>query len=133
MKSINYIRLKLFFFIFTTIFSFINKVMAQQGLDNVGNIGRIPNITRYDSLEDIINLGTSLIRPLFIITFLGVVLYGAWVWLTAGEKDDNIKKAKKIITGGIIGFVIAVLAPTIVQLVSNLLGINNPFSLLSTP
>jgi len=132
MKSVKCIKLKLLLFIFA-VSSVINKVTAQQGLDNVGNIGRIPNITRYDSLEDIINLGTSLIRPLFIITFLGVTLYGAWVWLTAGDKDDNIKKARKIITAGIIGFAVAVLAPTVVQLVSNLLGVNNPFSLLSTP
>lgn len=133
-----------FFFILNILlfFSFLGShSFAQQnnnntnntnpGLQNLGQNARIPNITRYNSLEDIINALTGLIRPLFIITFFGILLYGAWLWLTSQGDPEKIKKARLVITSGIIGFALAVFAPNIVQIVGNLLGVNNPFSLIT--
>jgi len=100
------------------------KVSAQ----NVGNF-QFPNPTKYQSLEEIINAGLSLLRPIFIVTFLAMLLYGAWVWLTSQGDDGKIGTAKKIITAAIIGFALAVLAPSIAAIVGGFLGIQG----LSSP
>lgn len=97
--------------------------VAAQGLTNVGQNYTIPNPTRYGSLEDIINAVTSLIRPVFIITFGAMVLYGGWVRLTSQGNPDKVKSSSQIIVAAIVGFAIAVFAPTIVDFAGKLLGI----------
>ena len=49
------------------------------------------------------------------ISFLGlgavvIILIGGFQWMTAMGNDDSIKKAKKLMTGGIIGLVIVLAA-----------------------
>ncbi|MCX6714587.1 MAG: IPT/TIG domain-containing protein [Candidatus Uhrbacteria bacterium] len=56
------------------------------------------------------------------ISFLGViaviiVLYGGFMYMTAGGNDERVKKAKKIILNGIIGLVIVLLSFTIAQFI----------------
>lgn len=97
--------------------------VAAQGLTNVNQNFTIPNPTRYGSLEDIINAVTSLIRPVFIITFGAMVLYGGWVRLTSQGNPDKVKSSAQIIVAAIVGFAIAVFAPTIVDFAGKLLGI----------
>jgi len=97
--------------------------VAAQGLTNVNQNFSIPNPTRYGSLEDIINAATSLIRPVFIITFGAMVLYGGWVRLTSQGNPDKVKSSSQIIVAAIVGFAIAVFAPTIVDFAGKLLGI----------
>src|SRR3989338_4000496 len=51
----------------------------------------------------------AIVRVLF--GFLGIIaiiimLYGGFVWFTAAGNEENVGKAKKIITAGIIGLVI---------------------------
>lgn len=95
-----------------------NKVYAQ----NLG-IPKIPNPTPYNSLEDVINALAQLIRPVFILTFGALILYAAWVWMTAQGDDGKIATARKIIVGAIVGFVIAVFAVPIANLVLDILGV----------
>lgn len=97
--------------------------VAAQGLTNVSQNYAIPNPTRYSSLEDIINALTSLIRPVFIITFGAMILYGGWVRLTSQGNPDKVKSSSQIIVAAIVGFAIAVFAPTIVDFAGKLLGI----------
>ncbi len=97
--------------------------VAAQGLTNISQNYTIPNPTRYSSLEDIINAVTSLIRPVFIITFGAMVLYGGWVRLTSQGNPDKVKSSSQIIVAAIVGFAIAVFAPTIVDFAGKLLGI----------
>lgn len=83
---------------------------------------KIPNPSKYDSLEELINAAASLIRPIFLITFGAMVLYGAFLLTTARGDDTKVAKSKQTITAAIIGFTIAVLAPTIVNFVIGLIG-----------
>ena len=89
---------------------------------------KIPNPSKYNSLEDVINALASLIRPLFLITFGAMILVGAFLLLTSQGDEEKIANSKKTITAAIIGFTIAVLAPTIAGLVVNFLGVDG-FSL----
>jgi len=57
-----------------------------------------------------------------IMTFLGIiavvmVLYGGFVWLTAAGNEENVSRAKKIITAAIIGLVIILAAYLIINFV----------------
>jgi len=61
----------------------------------------------------------------YLITFLGlvsvsVILYGGFVWMTAAGNDDRLSKAKGIITAGIIGLMIILVAFAIVNFVSTM-------------
>jgi len=51
----------------------------------------------------------------YLLAFLGVVgvviiLYGGFTWMTAAGNDEKVGKAKKIITAGLIGLIIVMLA-----------------------
>ncbi|MFS8130711.1 MAG: hypothetical protein ACMG57_01900 [Candidatus Dojkabacteria bacterium] len=84
---------------------------------------RFPNPTIFNSVEDLINAITKLIVPIFLLTFAAMLLYGAFQYLTARDNADQVASARKIIIAAIIGFVLAVLAPTIVNFVAGLLGV----------
>ncbi|OGY45659.1 MAG: hypothetical protein A3J62_00640 [Candidatus Buchananbacteria bacterium RIFCSPHIGHO2_02_FULL_38_8] len=58
----------------------------------------------------------------FLLGFLGIiavliVLYGGFVWMTAGGNEEKVGTAKKIITAGIIGLVIIFIAYAIASFV----------------
>ncbi|BCX13773.1 MAG: hypothetical protein KatS3mg085_305 [Candidatus Dojkabacteria bacterium] len=106
--------------IFITIFYtsvFLDRVNAQEFSYS------IPSPTRYQSLEDVVSALGNLIQPIFILTFLAMVLYGAWVRLTSQGNADKLATSRKIIIAAIVGFTLAVLAPSIVNIVTGLLGV----------
>ncbi len=84
---------------------------------------KIPNPSRFDNVEQIISAAGSLIRPVLLITFAGMILFGAFQLLTSQGNEDKVAGAKQTLTAAIIGFIIAVLAPTIVNVFTNLLGV----------
>ncbi|PJE76075.1 hypothetical protein COV04_00905 [Candidatus Uhrbacteria bacterium CG10_big_fil_rev_8_21_14_0_10_48_11] len=65
---------------------------------------------------------------------VGVVLYGGYLWMTAGGNSDRVEMAKQVLQNGAIGLVIILLAFSIVSFILNqLLGLgggggggNNP-------
>jgi len=44
------------------------------------------------------------------VVFLLLIIYGGMRWMTSGGNEDNIKKAKKIITNATVGLVIVVIS-----------------------
>ncbi|MCA9387169.1 hypothetical protein KC669_04000 [Candidatus Dojkabacteria bacterium] len=82
---------------------------------------KIPNPSRYNSLEDIISALGSLIRPIFLLTFGAMLLVGAFLVLTSQGNEEKIENGKKTIIAAIIGFAIAALAPTLVNFVTSFL------------
>ena len=69
----------------------------------------------------------------WILYFLGFVatiflLYGGFLYVTAGMSDDNIAKAKKIITYSVIGIVLILIAAVLVNALLNMIsgGVDNP-------
>lgn len=79
-----------------------------------------------------LGLGTSDLQQVvveiiqWILGLLGLigvimVLYGGFTWMTAAGNEEKIQKAKGIITAGIIGLVIIILAWAIVIFAINVL------------
>jgi hypothetical protein len=95
-----------------------------------GFVPKIPNPSRFDSGEDIINALAQLIRPAFLIGFAIMLFVGAGTYLTAGSDENKVKNAKNTITAAIIGFILAVMAPTIMNFVSGLLGVQGGLTIL---
>jgi len=58
----------------------------------------------------------------WVLTLLGLIavimiLYGGFVWLTAGGNEEKVASAKKVISAAIIGLIIVLLAWAIVTFV----------------
>lgn len=83
----------------------------------------IPNPSKFDTLEEVINALVQLIRPVFLLTFLAMLIYGAFVYMTARDDDSKVKSARSTMIAAIIGFALAVFAPVIVDFVAKLLGV----------
>jgi heme/copper-type cytochrome/quinol oxidase subunit 2 len=73
-----------------------------------------------DVREVVINLINILLGILGII-FLLLVLYGGFLWMTAGGNDDQASKGRKIIGNGIVGLIIIFVAFAITTFVFNIL------------
>ena len=86
-------------------------------------LGSIPNPSRYGSFEEIVNVLGGLVRPIVVLVFIAMLMYGGWVRLTARDDPKKVESSSKIMTAAIAGFAIVVLAPVIVQFVGSLLGV----------
>lgn len=61
------------------------------------------------------------------ILFLMLMIYGGYMWMTAAGNDQQVDKAKTIITNAVIGIAVVVSAYGITQFVfRNLLPTSNP-------
>lgn len=56
--------------------------------------------------------------------FLTLILYGGFIWMTAGGNEDKIVSAKRIIFNGSIGLLIILSSYSIVWFVGRMLGLN---------
>jgi hypothetical protein len=97
---------------------FVQTVFAQNfGLNEVNSTIALVN-------GDPRVIAARLIRV--ALGFLGlialvIVLYGGFVWMTSGGNEEKISKAKKILTNGLIGLIIILMAVGITQYVLNTL------------
>ncbi len=115
------------------LFCFFTPVFAQEGSQVQENI--TPNnldlglvyaeqigLPTTDIREIIANIIRVALGLLGIIALV-IVLYGGWLWMTAGGNEDQIGKAKKTLINGAVGLVIILSAYSIVVFVMGLLGI----------
>jgi hypothetical protein len=71
------------------------------------------------TIASIINVALSLLGIIVLV----IIIYGGFLWMTAGGNDEKVSEAKKWIFGGIIGLVIILSAYAIASFViSNLVG-----------
>jgi len=73
--------------------------------------------------EDIRDTAVDIVK--YLLTFLAIIavimiLYGGFIWMTAGGNEDRVAKAKKIITSGAIGLIIVISAFAITMFVAEI-------------
>ena len=89
---------------------------------NSGNVGSATGLGTQDvrqTIGKIINVALSLLGVVVLV----IIIYGGFLWMTAGGNDEKVSEAKKWIFGGIIGLVIILSAYAIASFViSNLVG-----------
>jgi amino acid transporter len=74
--------------------------------------------------EDLIKIIFEVIR--YLLSFLGVaavliIIYGGFLWMSAGGNEEKVGKAKKIITQAIIGLIIILLSYSLTMFVIRLI------------
>jgi hypothetical protein len=87
-------------------------------------------VTVDKSLGSTLELGTTDLKGTviniiqWVLGLLGLIavvmiLYGGFMWMTAGGNEDKVSTAKKIITAAVIGLIVILLAWAIVIFVVN--------------
>ncbi len=84
---------------------FALTVMPALALDVGLNYGTYTGLGTKDIRTGIMTIVKLLLGFLGIIAII-IMLYGGFVWMTAGGNEEKVSQAKKIITAGIIGLVI---------------------------
>jgi uncharacterized membrane protein YwzB len=91
-----------------------------QAQSDITTIGTAMGGTQSD-LPTMVGTGISIILGAMGIVFVCLVVYAGFLYLTSAGVDDNVKKAKKLLTQSIIGLVIIVAAYAISSFVINAL------------
>jgi hypothetical protein len=85
--------------------------------ENVGTATELGTQDIRMTIGRIINVALSLLGVIVLV----IIIYGGFLWMTAGGNDEKVGEAKKWIFGGIIGLVIILSAYAIASFViSNL-------------
>ena len=93
---------------------------------------QVTNAVSFFSPASTLGLGTADLQDTviaiiqWVLGLIGLVavvliLYGGFTWMTAGGNEEKVEKAKKIITGAVIGLVIVLIAWAIVIFALNVL------------
>ncbi|RJO58868.1 hypothetical protein C4546_04685 [Candidatus Parcubacteria bacterium] len=77
-----------------------------------GSIG----FTSTDLKQTVLNIITFVLGLLGLIAVI-MILYGGFIWLTAGGNEDKVDTAKKIISSAAIGLVVVLISWAIVNFV----------------
>ena len=92
-----------------------NGANQSGGLDDVAT--NVYGAQKTTELEDMIVFVINAILGLLGIIFLVLTLYAGFLWMTAAGNDEQVTKAKSILTAAIIGVVIIVAAYAITNFV----------------
>ena len=92
-------------FIMASVFALPVFAQVNLGVSYGQNIG-LSNKDPRDIAVDIIQVMLGFLAIIVVI----LILYGGFVWMTAGGNEDKVATGKKIITAGIIGLLIILAA-----------------------
>ena len=70
-----------------------------------------------DLKQTVLNV-IRLVLGLMTLIAVVLVIYGGFVWLTAAGNEENVEKAKKIISAAVIGLIVILLAWAVVIFVA---------------
>ena len=90
---------------------------AQATSFSIESIGSQLGLGTADLKQTVLNI-VQLVLGLMTLIAVVLIIYGGFVWLTSAGNEDNIDKAKKIISAAAIGLVIILLAWAIVIFVA---------------
>jgi len=118
--------------IFSVIFGFIgalslfNTVARAQCEPTSGNCLDIMKKTAGigdGSIEQIlINILNASLSLLFLVV-MGFLIYGGYFWMTSMGNEERIKKSKQILTSAVIGLIVVLLSISIVNFISDAIGV----------
>ncbi|HAM88222.1 MAG: hypothetical protein US83_C0010G0041 [Candidatus Falkowbacteria bacterium GW2011_GWC2_38_22] len=108
----------LLFFVFVLPMAMAVDSSAITGLDEAAKkgYGKIPDggmASLPSAIGKVIGVGLSLIG----ILFLGLMIYGGFIWMIARGNEGEVTKAKDLIQAAIIGLVVVLAAYAITQFI----------------
>lgn len=97
-------------------------VSVSNALAQAQDLTPITTITDTAGLKSQIQTITNTFVGLIGVVAAIMLLYGAYLYITAGANEDNAKKGKTVIVYAIIGIVVATLIYVIVNVSTDLIG-----------
>lgn len=95
-----------------------SSVLAvETGLNETAEAADIEKFDIATKIGDIISTILGFVGILFLI----LMIYGGLMWMTAGGKEDQLGKAKKVITSAVVGMIIVFSAYAITYFVTETL------------
>src|SRR3989338_2300938 len=89
------------------------------GLDVTVNAANLPSRSDISVVTgDVINALFSFLGSLFLI----LIIAGGIMWMTAAGSEEQIRKARSMITAAIIGLAVVLLSYTIARVIGTILG-----------
>lgn len=90
------------------------------GLETTANVAGLSteNVDIPTSIGKIIGIALSLVGVVFLV----LMIYGGFLWMTAGGEADKVKKAKGIIINAVIGLIIVLASYAITFFVLDQVG-----------
>ena len=82
----------------------------------IENVGSTLGLGSADLKQTVINIISFVLGLLGLIAVI-MILYGGFIWLTAGGNEDRVDSAKKIISAAAIGLVVILISWAIVNFV----------------
>jgi hypothetical protein len=88
----------------------VDAFKAQSGLDTSANTAGYAVGAGASSLQDLVGTAIYSLLSLVGVIFLGLIIFGAFTWMTAEGNEQKVAQANKILMGSLFGFVIVVAA-----------------------
>ncbi len=82
----------------------------------IENVGGSLGLGSADLKQTVLNIITFVLGLLGLIAVI-MILYGGFIWLTAGGNEDKVDQAKKIISAAAVGLVVILVSWAIVNFV----------------
>jgi uncharacterized BrkB/YihY/UPF0761 family membrane protein len=128
MKLLNSLKNKNFIFlaIILAFFVFSQPVLAgtamQNALDNMKTTADTGYVEGYDTnipatIGKVVGAALAFVGVLFLI----LIIYGGFIWMTARGNEQEVTKAKDLITAAVIGLVIILAAYAITSYIGNII------------
>ncbi|RLD10093.1 MAG: hypothetical protein DRI44_06935 [Chlamydiae bacterium] len=119
-KKLFYLKITALFFIFVMAVIFllpnISSAQVDTGLSYMEDSGLATTDVRV-VIARIIKIALGLLGTVAVV----IILYGGFVWMTAGGNEDKVAQAKKVLLNGAIGLAIIIFAFSIASFVLNAL------------
>lgn len=110
MKLIKYSLSFLIIFSFCfCLFGAVQAVGLGDAFNKAGTVAQGAGYGQNDLFSSVGNIITAVLSLLGVI-FLGLLIYGGYVWMTARGNEQQVKKAQNTITTAIVGLVIVLAA-----------------------
>jgi len=100
------------------VFSFLTLICLMLPLTvfaqvNIGTYGPTFGLGTADLASSVIKIVQWILGFLGLIAVI-MILYGGFIWMTAGGNEEKVASAKKIISAAVIGLIVVLLAWAIV-------------------
>jgi len=76
-----------------------------------------------ESIGELLNKVSGITTPLSVLGFIFCIIYAGWTRMTAAGNAEKEAKSMKIAVSAAIGFAIMALAPVLVKILANLIGL----------
>lgn len=113
------------FFAVSLLFNTVAQAQCVPSSDPMGCLNIVKDTSGLggNSIETIlVNILNASLSLLFLVV-LGFLIYGGYFWMTSMGNEEKIKKSKQILTASVIGLIIVLSSLSIVNFISDALGI----------